>query len=252
MQNVAKKTNATVATAWLFVSLLMLALSLKAFGISPSLSAGVAAWRHVAGIFADSYQPVNTLDLLAVNFTDEESPRDEAEPLTGGLLASTQPFEVQFEAQLPDAPAASNDARAAEIAPVPVHIARHCAKAAKPAPHATLATPVATQIVLPVEDVRTQALEAAASAKALVPIRREAVRSFEREMAHYRVRLGEAVRIAPGDFKLMLKVKPPASPAVTSCAFSKPLTPEQLKRLRTAWSFTTEPVAESAEKSELE
>jgi len=252
MQNVAKKTDSTVATALLFVSLLMVPLSLKAIGFTPSLSAGVAAWRHVAGIFADSYQPMSAMEMLAVNFTDEGATRDEAEPLTVGLLASTQPFDVQFDEPLNDAPAASAEARTAEISVVAAPVARRCAKSTRPAPHATPATPVATNIAIPVEDVRAQALEAAESAKALVPIRREAVRRFEREMAHYRVTFGEAMSFAHKEFKFMVKVKPTVSPVVTSCAFSKPLSPEQVKRLRAAWTFKTESVIESAEKSELE
>jgi hypothetical protein len=249
MQNVARKPNATVATALLFISLLMLPLSLKAIGISPNLSAGVAVWRHIAGIFADSYQPVNAWEMLAVNFTDEGAPRDEAEPGTGELLASAQPLEVQLN----DATATSADARGAENSAAAAPAARRCTKSVRPAPRATLSTP-ATSVVISVEDVRAQALEAAESAKALVPIRGEVVRGFEREMANYRVTLGEAMRIAPRDFKLMLKVKspaPPKLPALGTCAWRKQLSPEQVKQLRTAWSFTTVPVAQSADKSEL-
>lgn len=253
MQNVAKKQNATVTTALLFASLLIAPLSLKALGISPSLSAGVAALRHVAGIFADSYQPVNALETLAVNFADEGSPSNDAEPQTDGLLASAQPFEWQaLEVELNDAPAVSGQVPAAEMAVAAAPTARRCAKSLRPAPRAPLAAPVVANIVIPVEEIRAQAFQAAESAKAIVPVRREVVRRFEHEMTKYRVTFSEATRIAPRDFKLLLKVKPPVSPAVTSCAFSKPLSPEQVKRPRTAWSFTTEPVAESPEKSELE
>jgi hypothetical protein len=56
MQNVAKKQNATVMMAFLFMSMVITPLSLKAIGISPNLSAGVEAWRHIAGLFADSHQ----------------------------------------------------------------------------------------------------------------------------------------------------------------------------------------------------
>src|SRR2546423_14616671 len=110
MQNVARKPNATVAMALLFVGLLIAPLSLKAIGISPNLSAGVAAWRQIAGIFADSYQPVNAWEMLAVNLTDEGGPRDEAEPGTGGRLASAPPPEVQMY----DAKVSSAQARAAQ------------------------------------------------------------------------------------------------------------------------------------------
>src|SRR2546423_11118433 len=159
MQNVARKPNATVAMALLFVGLLIAPLSLKAIGISPTLSAGVAAWRQIAGIFADSYQPVNAWEMLAVNLTDEGAPRDEAEPVTGGLLASAPPLEVQLN----DATVTSADARAAENSAVAAPAARRCTKSARPPPRATLSTPVATSVVIPVEDVRAHALVAAAS-----------------------------------------------------------------------------------------
>ena len=245
MQNAAKKQNATLAMAFLFVSLVMTPLSLKALGVSPNLSAGVDAWQHIAGLFADSHQPVNAAELLALKLMPEDSPRDEVMPFASRLLASAQPLDVQLSGE--GRAAGSFDAAAPPTA--------RCPKATKLAPRVTPSAPVAMNIVMPIEGVSAEGLTGAQVAQVVVPVRREAMQNYERAMAAYRIDLGDALRFAPKDFKMMVKVKPPAFPAlpaVTTCAFRKSLTPEKVKQLRAAgWSFAFENATESAEKSEL-
>jgi hypothetical protein len=248
MQNVAKKQNATVAMAFLFVSLVM-PLSLKAVGISPNLSAGVEAWHRIAGIFAESHQPADGAELLALNRATEDSSRNESSLLAGELLASAQPLDVQLSATL--VPSVSESVTTSRPS------SPRCPKTARLAPRSMAVVPVAPivrDVEVSVEGLSGEALNAAEAAKAAVPVRREVMRRYEQAVANYRVNLGEAMRVLPKDFKVMLKIKPaamPAPPAVTTCAFRKSFSPETVKQLRSAWSFTVPNTANSIEKSEL-
>jgi len=250
MQNVAKKQSATIAMAFLFVSMLLAPLSLKAIGVSIDLSAGVDAWRHVAGIFTDSYQPASAAELLALNLMTEETRREDVEPLTASLLASA----VMPDVQLSDATSVSRDDRVAETPANVESPVAHCTKRVRPVTRVTVPATVASSFIMPIEGVAAVAPKALETARVVVPVSREVVRSYEREVANYRFTLGEAMRNAPKEFKVMLKVKTadfPALPAASTCAFRKALTPEKLKQIRSVWSFTTEHINESAEKSEL-
>jgi hypothetical protein len=252
MQNVAKKQNAPFAMVFLFASLVMTPLSLKAIGISPNLSAGVEAWRHIAGIFADSHQPVNAAELLALNLTPENATRDEATPFASRLLASTQPLDMQLTAE----PALSMGDRIAEsLDAVVAPSVPSCAQSTKLTPRATPSAPIAMRVVMPIEGIRAIGLGDAKTARVVVPIRKEAMQSYERAMATYHVDFNEAMKFAPKDFKVAVKVKSlvmPALPAITNCAFRKALTPGKVKQLRAAaWSLAFEDAAESAEKGEL-
>jgi hypothetical protein len=260
MQNVAKKQNASFAMAFLFVSMVITPLSLKAIGISPNLSAGVEAWRHIAGIFADRQQPTKAAELLALNLLPEDSQGDAARPLASGLLASTQPLDMQLTAEpalsMGDRVAESLAAveRSTELATAPS--TGRCAKSIRLTPRATSSALIAMNVVMPIEGIRAERLAGAEAAKVVVPIRREAMQSYERAMAMYRVDVGEAMKFVPNDFKVTIKVKPrtlPALPAITNCAFRKALSPEKVKHLRAAaWSLAFEDAAaESVEKSEL-
>ncbi|HKQ09335.1 MAG TPA: hypothetical protein VJ464_29705 [Blastocatellia bacterium] len=255
MQNVAKKQSATIAMAFLFASLLLTPLSLKAIGISIDLSAGVDAWRHVAGIFTDSYQPASAAELLALNLMTEEPRRDEVEPFTASLFASA----VMPDVELNDAASVSRDDRVAATDSVETNSivespTARCTKRVRPAPRLTVPASVASSFIMPIEGAAAVAPKALETARVGVPVSREVVRTYEREVANYRFTLGEAMRNAPKEFKVMLKVKTPdfpALPATSTCAFRKALTPEKLKQIRSAWSFATERINESAEKSEL-
>jgi hypothetical protein len=251
MQNVAKKQNATLAMAFLFVSVVITPLSLKAIGISPNLSAGVEAWRHIAGIFADSHQPVNAAELLALNLTPENATRDEATPFASRLLASTQPLDMQLTAE----PALSMGDRIAESFDAVALSVPSCAKSTKFTPRATPYAPIAMRVVMPIEGIRAAGLGNVRAARVVVPIRKEAMHSYEQAMAMYRVDLSEATQFVPKDFKVAVKMKSllmPTLPAITNCTFRKALTPEKVKQLRAAaWSLVFEDAAESAEKGEL-
>jgi hypothetical protein len=251
MQNVAKKQNATVMMAFLFMSMVITPLSLKAIGISPNLSAGVEAWRHIAGLLADSHQPVNAAALLALNLTTEDSQRDEASTLAIGLLTSTQPLDMQLTAE----PALSmGDRVAGSFDPVAPSVPS-CAKATRLTPRAILSAPIARTALVPVNRFRAAGFGNVKVAKVVVPIRNEAMLSYERAMATYRVDFSQAMKFVPKDFKVAVKVKSlimPALPAITNCAFRKAMSPEKVKQLRAAaWSLVFEDAAASAEKGEL-
>jgi hypothetical protein len=252
MQNVAKKQNATFAMAFLFLSMVITPLSLKAIGISPNLSAGVEAWRQIAGTFADSHLPVNAAELLALNLASEDVPSDAASPLASGLLASTQPLDMQLTAE----PYLSMGDRVAGSLDIVAPSASRCANSTRLTPRAILSAPIAMRVVVPMERMRAESTDTARVAKVVVPVRREAMRSYEQALASYRINLSTAMKFVPRDFNMTVRVKPPVMPtlpAITNCAFRKALSPEKVKQLRAAaWSLAFEDAAaESAEKGEL-
>jgi hypothetical protein len=253
MQNVAKKQSATFTMAFLFVSMVITPLSLKVLGISPSLSAGVEAWRRIASTFADNQQPLNAAELLALNLTPAESPREEVMPFASRLLASAQPQDVPLSV----APAASADGGVAGSAAVVAPASARCAKSIRLAPRVAPSAPMASSAVLPLEGIRAVNLPGTEAVKVFMPIRRDAMQSYARAMATYRFHLDETLKEVSKEFNVVtIKVKPPvlpALPAITNCAARKALTPEKVKQLRAAaWSLAFEDAAaEAAEKSEL-
>jgi hypothetical protein len=248
MQNVAKRQNATLAMAFLFASLVITPLSLKALGVSLNLSAGVEAWRHIAGTIADNYQPLNTAELLALSFATDEAESDEATPASP-LLASTQPLDMQLTAEpgLRISDPVWDNAPVASPAPVCPQSVKRAARVNPPSAKAPMA-------IAPIERVKAQTLARTQVAKALV-IREAALQEVKQALATYRFNIEQVEKLLPKDFKVSVKVKPtamPSLPAFTGCAQRKPLSPEQVKQLRAAaWSLTFNTAAESSEKGEL-
>lgn len=62
-----KSSSTPLAMTFLFLSLAIVPVSMKATGFSPKLSAVVDAWNQIAGIFGDGYQAAQTTELLALN-----------------------------------------------------------------------------------------------------------------------------------------------------------------------------------------
>lgn len=243
MQNATRTQKATLATTFLLASLVITPLSLKVLGVSFNLSAGVEAWQHIAGVFADSHQPVSAAEVLALNFASQDSQSDTATPTAGPLLASTQPLDLQLTAEpsLRMGDMSWSDEPVAPPAPA-------CAKATKRMPRvAPRESRVTTFAVAPVEKV-----EAPTTARAQAFVAREAaLRELKRALAAYRVDFGQVMKLLPKDFNVTVKVKSPATPsALTGCAVRRVLMPEKAKQMRTAW-FAFDSAAEASEKSEL-
>jgi hypothetical protein len=252
MQNAAKKQNATLAAAFLFASLIITPLSLKALGVSLNFSAGVEAWRRIAGTIADNYQPANTAQLIARSFATEDSESDETTPAISPLLASTQPLDMQLTAE----PGLRIGDQVWDSEPV-ASPAPACPQSMKRAPRVFAKASKATVAIAPFVQMDTQTQARTETAKALV-IRKEALQEVKRALeskpalATYHFNFEQVQKLLPKDFKFTVKVKPPAPPAITGCAQRRALTPEQVKLLRAAaWSLTFNTAAESSDNSEL-
>jgi hypothetical protein len=249
MQNAAKRQHTTLAMTYLFASLIITPLSLKALGVTLNLSAGVAAWRHIAGTIADNYQPVNAAELLALSFATEDSASDETTPTASPLLASTQPLDMQLTAEPGLRIGDQVWANEPVAAPAPA-----CPQSVKRAPRINPPALKAPVAIAPVVRVNTQALARTEVEKALV-IRKETLQEIKQALATYRFKIEEAEKLTPKefkDFKATVKVKPPALPVITGCVQRRALPPEQVKQLRAAaWSLTFNTAADSSEKSEL-
>jgi len=248
MQNAAKRQNATLAMVFLFASLIITPLSLKALGVSFNLSAGVEAWRRIAGTVSDNYQPLNTAQLLALSLT-ENSNEDETTPATSPLLASTQPLDMQLTAE----PGLRIGDQAWDNEPV-ASPAPACAQAVKRAPRVTARQAKAPVAMASVVRVEAQTLARAEAEHALV-IRKESLQQVKQALATYHLDLAQLEKLAPKDFKFTFKVKPPVvpqAPVITGCAQRKPMTPEQVKQMRAAgWTLVFNAAPEAPEKSEL-
>ena len=249
MQNAAKRQNATLAMVFLFASLVITPLSLNALGVSFNLSAGVEAWRRIAGTIADNYQPINAAQLLAASLTTEDSNNDETTPAISPLLASTQPLDMQLTAE----PGLRIGDQAWDNEPV-ASPAPACAQSVKRAPRVNAPAPKAPAAVASLVRVDAQTLARVGAEQALV-IRRESLPEVKQALAIYHVDLAQLGKLMPKDFKFTVKVKPPVAPqapAITGCAQRKPPTPEQVKQMRAAaWSLVFNAAPEAPEKSEL-
>jgi hypothetical protein len=223
MQRTDKKNTTHLGMAFLFLSLAMTPFSLKAVGISPSLSAGIDAWRQVSSVFGDSNQPATFSELLALN---NHNP-GEAEGATGDnelsrpLLAQSQPVPAEVAAP-----------RTSAVGPCSEKVSdqqKRCSKPGVSSPRAPGRAELAA-VINPEVELPGQAVEAAG--RRAVIIKAEAWRAVEKDLAQRGIEVGQAMKILPvKELKLLVKLKGvtiPPPPGVSKCGAR----PEQARELR--------------------
>jgi hypothetical protein len=83
MYKIIKSTSAHLGLVFVFVSLAVAPASLKLTGLGSSLSAAAQTWRQVANIFGANYQPVDEVELSALNGGSNLAPAGEPQPWEG-------------------------------------------------------------------------------------------------------------------------------------------------------------------------
>jgi hypothetical protein len=227
MQRTNKKNTTYMGMAFLFLSLTITPLSLKSLGLSPSLTAGIDAWRQISSVFGDSHQPATSSELLALNSFDsgDAASVDSSNGIEQSLLAEWQPE---------TAPASALQFDAAELQPKETASRqRRCARSADHSPRAIKRVEFASVINHEIE-IQTQACEP--SFKPVMAIGKDDWKNFEKQLSQYKFDVGEAVKLMPiRDLKVMMRLKGFSMPAVfgaPKCDSRKALPPEQAKELK--------------------
>jgi hypothetical protein len=239
MQRISRKNTTYLGMAFLFVSLAITPVSLKALGVSPNLFAGVDAWRQISNVFGDGHQPVAASEILALNkYSSGEDigagRENEAQPL---MIAETltPSAELLASAELMAPMASSNQQKRCPKS------ALRAAQTFKQAEIVAFANPENVASAQQVESVARPALR----------IERQEWAKIGKQLAQYRVEIDEAVKIVPiRDMSVMVKLKSlnlSLPRLLMNCDSRKSLTPEQVKEIRLRASrMPAEPLSPSA------
>ena len=199
MRRINKKNTTYMGMAFLFLSLTVTPISLKAVGISPSLSAGVDAWRQVASVFGDSHQPVTSSELLALSNlkSGEADSANRDNEIPQCLFAQLQPD--WWEAAAPQMSDAEPHSEAAS------NQQKRCFRSAVHSPRIVKRVELAS-VINPEVEIDDQALEAA-NGHAMI-IKAEDWKRIRKQLARSKVEIGETMKILPvKEFKMLVKLK---------------------------------------------
>lgn len=224
MQQRTNKKNATyMGMAFLFLSVTITPLSLKSIGLSPSLTAGIDAWRHISSVFGDSHQPVTSSELLALNSlnsgkaTTVDSSNEIDQSLIAELQAeTTESYTLQSSGVKLQAKETNNRQK-------------RCAKAAAQALRAVRRVEIAS-VLNPEIEIHTQAV-----VSPVMIINKADWKNFDKHL-QYKFDIGEAMKLLPmKDSRVMIKLKSlqaPVVPEAPRCNSRKAPSPEQVKQLQ--------------------
>ncbi len=217
--------------AFLFLSVTITPLSLKSIGLSPSLTAGIDAWRQISSVFGDSHQPVTSSELLALNNlnSDDATSVDSSNGIEQSLIAELQAEIPQsYTLQLSGAELQPSELQAKETN----NRQRRCPKAAAQSLRAV--SRIETHTVEIASVINSEIAQAAA--KPVMVINRSDWKNFEKHISQYRFDIGEAMKLLPmKDLKMMIRVKGlavPVAPIAPKCNTRKAPSPEQAKQLQ--------------------
>lgn len=248
MQGTNKKSATYMGMAFLFLSATITPLSLKSIGLSPSLTAGIDAWRQISSVFGDSHQPVTSSELLALNRlnSDDATSIDSSNGIEQSLIAELQPeiveaSNIQVSTDELQAKASGNrQKRCSRSADQSLRAVRHVEIVSAINPDVEIHTRIAEPAIRPV-----------------VVINKADFEKFEKHLSQYKFNVGEAMKFLPvKDFRVMLKLKGlsvPVAPIAPRCNTRKATVPEQAKELqqRAMRASATDQVSTASENCEL-
>jgi hypothetical protein len=210
--------------AFLFLSVTITPLSLRSLGISPSLTAGIDAWRQISSVFGDSHQPVTSSELLALNNpnSDDATSVDSSNGIEQSLIA-------ELQAEIPQSYVLQLGGSELQFqARETVNRQKRCPKAARTVRRIETHTVEIASFINP-EITQT-------AAKPVVVINRSDWKNFEKHISQYRFDIGEAMKLLPmKDLKVKFKLKDlalPVAPVAPKCNSRKAVSPEQAKQLQ--------------------
>ncbi|HEY7911315.1 MAG TPA: hypothetical protein VIG62_05315 [Blastocatellia bacterium] len=79
MYKIIKSTSAHLGLVFVFISIAVAPASLKVSGLGSILSGAAQTWRQVANVFGANYQPVDAVELSALNGDSKLAPAGEAQ-----------------------------------------------------------------------------------------------------------------------------------------------------------------------------
>ena len=227
MQRTNKKNATYMGMAFLFLSVTITPLSLKSIGLSPSLTAGIDAWRQISSVFGDSHQPVTSSELLALNSlnSDDATTVDSSNGIEQSLIAELQ-AETKADSNLQ---VSTVELQAKETG----NRQKRCSKSANQSLRAVKRVEIASVIN---HEVEIQSQTAVPAVRPMVVINKADWKNFEKHLSQYKFDIGDAMKLLPiRDSKVMIKLKGlsmPVAPVAPRCKTRKAPLPEQVKQLQ--------------------
>ena len=223
MQRTNKKNATYMGMAFLFLSVTITPLSLKSINLSPSLTAGLDAWRQISSVFGDNHQPVTSSELLALNSfnSDDATTVDSSNGIEQSLIAELQPATTEsYDLQLSTVELQAKETGTRQ---------KRCSKPAVQSLRA-----VRRSVINPEIEIHAQSMVSAV--KPVMVINKADWKNFEKHLSQYKFDIGEAMKLLPmKDVKVMIKMKglsAPVAPAAPRCNTRKAPLPEQVKELQ--------------------
>lgn len=227
MQRTNKKNATYMGMAFLFLSVTITPLSLKSIGLSPSLTAGIDAWRQISSVFGDNHQPVTSSELLALNNlnSDDATTVDSSNGIEQSLIAELQAETIEA----PSLQSSAVELQAKESG----NRQKCCSKSASQSPRIVKRVEIAS-LISPEIEIHPQ--PAALAVRPVMVINKAEWENFEKHLSQYKFDFGEAMKLLPvRDFKVMIKTKAlsaPVAPVAPRCNSRKAPLPEQAKQLQ--------------------
>lgn len=227
MQRTNKKSATYLGMAFLLLSVTITPLSLKSIGLSPSLTAGIDAWRQISSVFGDSHQPVTSSELLALNKLNsgDITGTDSGNGIEQSMIAELQPemtgaTDVQMSTEELRAKATCNQHKP-------------CSKSANQPLRAIKRVEIAS-IINPDIEIQTPVVEP--MLRPVVVINKADFKNFEKHLSQYTFDVGGAMKFLPvKDLRVMVKLKSLSLPVIScapKCNSRKAPVPEPVKDLR--------------------
>lgn len=245
MQRLNKPAQAPLGTVFfLFVSLAIIPVSLRAaglqMGLSPRLSAAIDIWRQIAQSFGPNYEPGSGSELAAL-ISSESAPSKAAESEACPLRQYACDREVEDSSQtLAEIPAAFIPAAAAHRT-----LCSRTAPRVQPKPRRLDSDVVAMEFSSNTE-ASERTIKALSAHRAEAALRVEVLKILEKCAVSGRPDLNDSVRNLgiPKSFRMLVRFKQPAAVSVTGaqCKVRTALAPAGMLKLERA-SLNSTPAA---------
>jgi hypothetical protein len=230
MYKIIKSTSSHLGLVFVFISLAIAPASLKVTGLASSLSGAAQTWRQVANIFGANYQPVDAVELSALNGDRHIAPAGESQPQEGvceqSLIAS---LIDKGDSQIDENAVARN----LEVSVAATSEPSRCDKEkSKPVSMKKRVEPIVLPAsLLSAASNKLNSFEVFSTSKGDV-----VVKVVGKQLAEHRIELRETLKAVQmlkyGDLDFKLKLPVLTAPKATPCKQRPVPTPEQREALR--------------------
>lgn len=241
MQRLNKPAHAPLGTAFfLFISLAIIPVSLKAAGLqmgfSPRLSAAIDIWRQVAQSFGPNYEPGSGSELAAL-ISSDSAPSKTAESETCPLRQYACDREEEDSSQtLAEIPAAFVPAAAAHR--ILCSRASHVQPKPRQLDSDVVAMELSSKEFSSNTEASARAIKALSAERAVAALRVEVLKILEKCAVSGRPDLNDSIKNLgiPKSFRMLVRFKQPAATSVTGaqCKVRTALAPAGMLKLERA------------------